>query len=345
MIRPYQKDDEVEINNLFTEVFHKQRSIPHWEWKYKGNVLNKTIVTVAEENKEIAGHVALVPFKGKWFHENIYLGARTDTMVSPKHRGKGIYKDLNVEMIQQASEQGLDYLFGYPAPKAKELFLKYTGAQEIGFVPRLMKINKVSNLLESRFSALKLAKPLLKWADVFFRSKNTSLPTGYRIESKTAADSSFDELWERGKQLSNISLVRDADFINWRFTNHPDWDYSILALYKEEKLIGYIVTRTEEKQYGTGKVLNGYIVDVFADGEKEVWDLLISAGIQNLHEADVIQTWALDHTLLFKCLTSTFSFKHKDSPMPLVGKKITESLSDGISLSDWYITPADVDSF
>lgn len=345
MIRPYQSGDEDKINSLFTEVFQKERSVKHWNWKYKDNLIEKTIVTVDQEDEDIAGHVALVPFPAKWHDREVVFGARTDTMVSPRYRGKGIYKHLNEEMIETARVNGIDYLFGYPAAKAKVLLEKYTGAVEIGYIPRLMKINKVSSLLSSRIPVLKGVKPLLKAADLFFRSKEYELPSGYEIRSLNRADDSFNLLWEKGKSLANITLVRNADFLNWRFINHPDFKYHLIGLYKEEELVGYAVTRIEEKPYGAGIVRNGFIVDLFADSNEESWKFLIQAAIQQLSEADIIQTWALEHTVSYKLLKALFKFKHKDAPMPLVGNKINDELNEPVTLSDWYVTPADVDSF
>ena len=345
MIRPYQTGDEDPINTLFTNVFQKQRSLEHWDWKYKNNLLRKTIVTVAEEDKEIAGHVALVPYQAKWFDTEILFGARTDTMVSPKHRGKGLYRLLNEEMIASAQQNNIDYLFGYPAPKAKILFEKYTGADEVGFIPRLMKINRVSSLIINRLPFLKAFHSLLKGVDIFFRSKAYQLPEGYSLKKIEKANHSFNSLWERGKSEYNILLKRDADFINWRFLEHPDFTYQVLGLFKADHLVGYVVTRVEEKTYGSGAIKNGYIVDLFAEPAEEIWEILLKSAITQLQEADLIQTWALEHTPSYKILTRKLKFKHKDAPMPLVGKKLNERLSEQVTLSDWYITPGDVDSF
>lgn len=342
MIRSYKQNDEQQINALFYEVFRKQRSLVHWAWKYKENPLNKSIITVADENNEIAGHVALVPAKTKWYDREVIFGARNDTMVSPRHQGKGLYKKLNQEMIDTAQSEGIDYLYGYPAEKAKELFIRYTGAKEIASIPRLIRVNRLSTLVVNKLPFLKAAKPAIRVADRFLKPKKANSKYSFKFVSECGRE--FDSLWESSKGVAPILLKRDAQFLNWRFHRHPDREYKMLAMYENDILCGYSVLSLEEKSFGGGNVLNGTIVDLLAIEKEEVWEQLVAGTLQELEEADVIQTWALAQSPYYKELKK-FRFVHKDNPMPLVGKPVDPSLKEDDSIENWYITPADVDSF
>lgn len=344
MIRSYKQNDEQQINALFYEVFRKQRSLVHWAWKYKENPLNESIITVAEEGGEIAGHVALVPALAKWYGREVTFGARNDTMVSPRHQGKGLYKKLNQEMISTAQKEGTDYLYGYPAEKAKELFIRYTGAKEIASIPRLIRINRISSLAVNKLPFLKAAKPLLRVADSFLKPKLKIDSQKYSFKMVSECGREFDSLWENSKGVAPILLKRDAQFLNWRFHRHPDREYKMLAMYENGVLCGYSVISMEEKAFGSGIVINGTIVDMLAMEKEEVWEQLLAGTLKELEEADVIQTWALTHSPYFQALRK-FRFAHKDNPMPLVGKPVNSSLTEDDGIENWYITPADVDSF
>ncbi|WP_137743500.1 GNAT family N-acetyltransferase [Robertmurraya siralis] len=347
MIRFYQKGDEHEINALFFEVFGKQRSLLHWNWKFMDNHLQQSLILIDEQEGQLAGHVALVPSEAKWHDREVKLGARNDTMVSPKFRGKGIYGDLNKALISSSKQHDYDYLYGYPAEKAKKLFIRYTDATEIAQIPRLMRINRLSALVMNRIPLLKLAKPIFLLLDRFFTVKESKPPAAFEIKSITHCGSEFDQLWEQAKNVAPILLKRDAKFLNWRFHNHPDRNYQMLGLFENGTLLGYAVIHVEEKKFGKGTVLNGTIVDLLAIEKRAVWDALIRATLQKLRQADIIQTWALPHTELYPLLKQQ-RFVHKDSPMSLVGKYINEDLHESEttdSIENWYITPADVDSF
>ncbi|KAB2332568.1 GNAT family N-acetyltransferase [Bacillus mesophilum] len=345
MIRPYKQHDEQEINKLFHEVFGKERSAHHWEWKYKHNPAGESVMTIADEDGEVAGHVALMPAKAMWHGREVLFGARTDTMVSPRHQGKGLYKQLNNQMLVQANERGMNYLYGYPAEKAKQLFIRYTGAKEIARIPRLMKFNRPSSLALGKFPFLSFLKPLLSIVDLPFKhrpAKRKDSP--YSVKQITHCSEEFDVLWEKAKTIAPIVLKRDAAYLNWRFHHHPDKQYYMIALYAKEELAGYAVTSLEEKSFGRGTVKNGTIVDFLSVNSEEVQSALLDAALEQLKEAGIIQTWALEHTNYFKQLRE-LRFIHKDNPMPLVGKPADDSMNEDDSIENWYITPADVDSF
>src|SRR5690554_6031271 len=102
-VRFYQPGDEEQINRLFTKVFQKERSLEEWKWKFvdKPGEMNPWIL-VFEENNQILGHISL------WVNEAYIngqpqkIGVRIDTMVDPDARGKGIYRQLNNRMIDEA---------------------------------------------------------------------------------------------------------------------------------------------------------------------------------------------------------------------------------------------------
>lgn len=344
MIRDYNQGDESKIVDLFSEVFKKELSLYEWEWKYKRNTQQKTIVCVDEEEQAIVGHVALIPTIAKWFDIEVMFGARTDTMVSPQHQGKGIYKKLNLRLLNEAKIHEVDFLYGFPAAKAKELLIRYIEAEEITYVPRLMLIQSLSNLIAMKLPhRMKWAAKLLKVLDK--KTEKLEIPSSYRIEKLSEFNDEFDCLWEKAKDIENILNKRDSNYLNWRYVNHPTKEYDLFGLYKEKELVGYVVVHIEEKAYGTGTLKFGTIVDAFGIDDSEVWQALIIQSKLALQEADIIQTWALTHTLFYQQLKAQ-SFLHKDSPMPLVGKVINENLSrKGFDVQNWFLTPGDVDSF
>jgi Acetyltransferase (GNAT) domain len=345
MIRDYKPGDEKDIQKLFNEVFKKDRSIEEWYWKYTQNPYKKPIIKIWEED-DIAGHVSLVPFSAKWFTKEVTFGARLDTMVSQKYRGKKIYPKLNEQLFQQASEEGFDFLFGFPAELAKKLLIRDSGAKVIEGIPRLLLVNRFSNLLLSKFPMLRAVLPILRLMDNIKRPAKIRIIDGEFKKIKFCG-TEFNELWDKVKDDYPILLKRNAAFLNWRYHERPDYTYNMYGYYRNESLIGYVVINEQSKHFSKGTITAGVIVDIIGINESEVWHSLIEKAKELLRNSDIINTWALKHTLLYKELKKS-SFVHKDEPMSLVGKDVTSSITnieDGFDINNWFITPGDVDSF
>jgi N-acetylglutamate synthase-like GNAT family acetyltransferase len=131
MIRLYRSGDETQINSLFKIVFHKDRSIEEWQWKYEVLGAQKPIIVVYEENGEIIGHAACIIFENS-------IAERVDIMVHPEHQGKGIYKLIVKKLIQELEERSIKNVYGFPAEVAKKTFLKYGDAKDLGNIALLV---------------------------------------------------------------------------------------------------------------------------------------------------------------------------------------------------------------
>ncbi|MGP4060934.1 GNAT family N-acetyltransferase [Halobacillus sp. H74] len=336
-VRHYRSGDETLIQSLFQKTFDQEMTFSTWKWKFIDNPKQKQpFILVYEENGHILGHISLWVTDAFINGEKKKIGLRVDTMVDPDARGKGIYKKLNTSLIEEADQAGIDFLYGFPAPKAKELFLRYTGGTHMTDMPRWMYVQKPMSLLASKFKPLKLLQPLDRLYTSIRQSKQVE--SDYEIRTIHQCDETFDQLAELAKHQSHAMIVRDSQYLNWRFFDHPTKDYVMQGLYREDELQGYVVTHQAQ-----GAFHNGLIIDWLAI-EEATWPHLLHHAMNELHQTDVIQTWALTHTTAAKALKAK-GFVHKDSPMPLVGKEVAGHAAELNDAEKWFITPGDVDSF
>ena len=62
-IRPYEPGDEEQILRLFKKVFGRERSLAHWQWKYRDNPEGAQILVAVTDAGEVVGHYAGIPVR------------------------------------------------------------------------------------------------------------------------------------------------------------------------------------------------------------------------------------------------------------------------------------------
>ncbi|MFC2947540.1 GNAT family N-acetyltransferase [Virgibacillus sediminis] len=345
-VRYYKEEDQQQVEALYQKVFRKERSPEHWNWKFerRPSDLNPFIL-VFEEEGQILGHIALWVAEAYIKGNSSKIALRVDTMVDPKARGKGIYGQLNQTMLEEAGKHQIDLLYGFPAPKAKELLLRHTGGVHAGDISRYMM---VMNPGPPAAGVLPLLKPLLAVAGNVYRhgklKKLSFLPAGWEFNEVNHFDQRCDALAEAAAGLKPVLLKRGSDYLNWRFLEHPDHPYTAYSLSQEGELKGYIILKKEQVAFKKGRVTVGHIVDGLTFGDQRNWEYLFTEAIRKLGDTDIIQTWMAPGGPAAGALEQ-IGFKEKDKPMPLVIHRLNEEYSEADKLENWWITQGDVDSF
>jgi GNAT superfamily N-acetyltransferase len=91
-------------------------------------------VLVAEENGELIGIRAFMRWDWQ-MGDKVYRCLRAvDTATHPAHQGKGIFKKLTLQLIEEAGKQGYDFIFNTPNTQSTPGYLKM-GWKTWGKVP------------------------------------------------------------------------------------------------------------------------------------------------------------------------------------------------------------------
>lgn len=64
-----------------------------------------------------------------------------------------------------------------------------------------------------------------------------------KISTKLILTDSFDDNFVSGNKSDFFRIYKDKEYLNWRYKDKPNSDYSIYKIVKEEKILGYIVLR------------------------------------------------------------------------------------------------------
>jgi Acetyltransferase (GNAT) domain len=106
-----------------------------------------------------------------------------------------------------------------------------------------------------------------------------------------AAEPVLDELWASACNGWRHALVRDADWVHWRYFQAPERTHHVLLAERAGRPAGYLAVRIERASNGA---VNAWLADLFAarkdDGARRS---LVSAGLEHLERLGVERVMAL----------------------------------------------------
>ena len=223
-IRLYQRGDEIGITRLFHEVFGREMSLEEWRWKYAGRG-NKKVYSAVAVNAEdgIVAHYGGMPHRMIYQGREVYGLAICDVMVHAGHRGFKLFKEVASLVPEEAVKDGIILGYGFPNERALRL------PEKLGLYEKIEDVCEANK--EARF-----------W--------NNSARYIYKLFPLSYDDRRIDGLWDEVKGNQVLSVVRDRDYIRWRYQRHPLLRYELWGLRRRwgRRLRGLAVLRNEEEK-------------------------------------------------------------------------------------------------
>lgn len=126
-IRPYQTGDAEKISLLFDRHTTYQRDSEFWLWINRIWPESPSIVAVAEQDGEIAGHYAILPISIDHRGESIRCGLGIHAFIAPEHRGKVPIFHISKKCYELAKNAGIQMVWGFPNEKYRMIQEKVEG--------------------------------------------------------------------------------------------------------------------------------------------------------------------------------------------------------------------------
>jgi len=219
IVRSYQPGDEEKIPALFKEVFGKEITVAQWTWKYavpgKGEFYSK----IAEDTlHNIIGYAGAIPLRGIHRKKPLQFFQIADVMVHPGSRGflgkRSVFDALMKRLFEDIREDFPDvFCYGFPGQRPFILGKRIGVYDEIEITEDCV--------IRPKFS--------------FF--------TQCRIENISWSDSRLDTLWASQSDILQLALIRDKEYLNWRYAINPFYSYQLLGVFYSGELRGWFVLR------------------------------------------------------------------------------------------------------
>jgi GNAT superfamily N-acetyltransferase len=280
IVRKFNREDKEQMIALFEEVWDEslaKRLRQTWEWKYENNPHdlpegNKTLVL--ERDGRIVGMECFLSgsifIKGKTYPVLWAL----DFAVHPKHRGGGF------RLISHAKRIYRDLLFGVTIEGRPYRFYKKMGNAEFFQVSVHKRILNPKNFFRKKFknkAVVFLAASLFRTATLILSlSKLQVKAKDLSVSEISSFDARFDPFLKQATADYAITMVRDTEFLNWRFFQYPGRKYTVFAAEKKDRIMGYIVIRDKHE----AGLKYGSILDLFTKkSDRKIRQMLISRAL------------------------------------------------------------------
>jgi len=161
------------------------------------------------------------------------------------------------------------------------------------------------------------------------------------ISQETAFPDDIDTLWERASKNYDIMLVRNREYLRWRYVANPD-NYSILIARSDSgEILGYMVT----KLASSGDKKTGFLVDFLVTEDKpDVFRRLLVTAVGEYFKARVnlALVWAIKGSMYDRILLRCGFIPYIDVPLSCYNNEIGSKVVSGTH--KWHFTMGDTDN-
>jgi GNAT superfamily N-acetyltransferase len=257
----YRPEDRRAVDALYRRVFGidaAEASRLRWDWQYRRNPNNSAAepeIWIAREGPALIGHYATMPVRLSLKGKEIQGSWGMDVMVAPERQRQGLG-----EVLFRTWDRHVGASLGLGLSESSYQLFQKLRWPDAGPVPCFVKPLTRRALRRpdwppglNRFvSAITL--PVVK---VVSRAR----PLRAEVRLLQRFDDSFTDLWESVASKFDLAVRRDAPYLNWKYATAPHVRYSIAALRRNDRNVGYAVYRHLVEPHGRVTLLVDFLTD------------------------------------------------------------------------------------
>ena len=338
----YRPEDRRAVEALYRRVFGTdaaESSRLRWDWQYRRNPNNPgqdPEIWIAREGPALVGQYATMPVRLAIQGREVQGSWGMDVMVAPERQRQGLG-----EVLFRTWDRHVGASLGLGLSESSFRLFQKLRWPNVGPVPcfvkpltrRAVRRPEWPPVVNRLVSALTL--PLVKIV-----ARNRPLRAEVRMLQRF--DDSFTELWDSVAPKFDLAVRRDAPYLNWKYTTAPHVRYSIAALRREDRNVGYAVYRHVYEPRGRVTLL----VDILTDPEDEEGFSTLLGWVDRearRADSDKIRTFAM-HAAFRRVLKKSGYFQVK-STMEFVVKVNALDVPPAFyeNTERWHVTLGDSD--
>ena len=338
----FRQEDRRAVEALYRRVFGidaAEASRLRWEWQYRRNPNNpgqEPEIWIAREGRALIGQHASMPVKLSVQGTEVQGSWGMDVMVAPERRRQGLG-----EMLFRTWDRHVGASLGLGLSESSYQLFRKLRWPDVGPVPCFVKPLTRRALrrpdwppgLNRLVSAVTL--PFVK---IVARSR----PLQAEVRLLQRFDESFTELWDSVRSKFDLAVRRDASYLNWKYTSAPHVRYSIAALRRDDRNVGYAVYRHFVEPRGRVTLLVDFLTD---PDDQDGFSTLLGWVDREARRADSDKIRAYAFNAAYGRVLRKSGYFQVKSSMELVVKVNAVEVPPGFyeETSNWHITLGDSD--
>lgn len=272
------------------------RTMERLSWQYARNPTGKIYVDFAIDPAQpelIAGIYAVQPARMR-VGATLRLGVQSvDTLVDARYRGQGLFVKMARAVYARCERENVALVYGFPNGNSAHGFFERLSWEPLDPVPFLVRPLNTGYATDRLLRSQPWSRWIPRWSLPIVPA--TLLSPGWRIEPLHTFDERTDRVWREFSRGIELSVERDAVYLNWRFRDHYSKAYTQLALYDGDSLLGFVVYAVLGKHGGSV----AYIMELQHERWRtDVGRALLEAALRGARDAgaDVVLSWCLPHS-------------------------------------------------
>jgi GNAT superfamily N-acetyltransferase len=231
-IGPYQPGEEDAVLDCFRACFGREQSRETWRHIYLDNPSGQTIIILARKEGTVVCQAAIHPRQIKAFGKEGLAGLGSWAMTRREWRRKGLSRMLLNEAHDMALKQGYMVIYGFPNDKLISNVCKYQGHDVVSPLPLMIR------------PVRPIRTGLLLLVDKLFGvQQNDRLTFKPDAWMKPSFDDRHTELFNEVEEIPPIAVMRDSDYLTWRYPAGPESPYIQRDIQKGDAVEATIVLR------------------------------------------------------------------------------------------------------
>jgi hypothetical protein len=328
-------------------------------WKLCENEVHSgfSSAMVVGPQKTIVSTCTVTP-KLLWHDGRVHLwGEIGDTFTDSGYIRNGMFGALVAANVSRAQAANFKIVYGLPNDQSLPGYVNKLGFEiknnlvlDSYFLPVSIKVT-----MRTRLGKIPIIRDLLCNKSVIRFSRKISLILlkipkpkydDVQIQQVDTFGSEFDDLWMKVRMVIPNAQVRDARYLNWRFSKSP-FKFVVFKAKRDGKLLGYIATLTLQSKDNNG-LIHTMLLDWLYDpvSESSTSKKLLFAAMHHAFEqdADIISSVSSRVSPMpLPFSLGKFIRRKREMPVIIYGNDEGRKLID--DLSAWHFTLSDTDSF
>lgn len=344
--RPYREGDEKFLPDLYEIAMGRQIHLRSWKWQFKANPAGHGYIWFADHEGILAGQYAIIPIKMYIQGKLICATQSLDTMTHPGYRKQGIFITLARAAYEDAQSGGIELIYGFPNDNSWHGFMKHLDffvLENLNAMTRPLNIAEVLRLKIKNRIISNAIGTLVQFIFKRLYSAYLKSDRDVRIEKASRFPEEVNKLFRHLAPKFKNLIVRDCNYLDWRYVRKPRHSYYIYLGYRGNTLQGYCVCGSTERK----NIKVGLIMDLFAAPDDEVLVAsliryaLKNMAMENMMLASCVLTSRSPFLKTLKRLGFIFSLKS----FPYILRINSSKLEPGTiqKIEDWHITFGDAD--